>query len=56
MEKYDKEFLEYMENKYKITLAKATSGSEMEIMRFAVAWDIWKQARKIYSHSTNSHK
>ena len=39
-----------MEKKYGITLEKATSGKEMEIIRFALAWDIWKQARKIYQH------
>ena len=47
MEKYDKEFLEYMESKYKITLEKATNGSEMEIIRFAPAWDVWKQSKKV---------
>jgi hypothetical protein len=47
MEKYDKEFLEYMEGKYKITLEKATNGSEMEIIRFALAWDVWKQSKKV---------
>ncbi len=46
VEYYDKEFLDYMERKYKITLEKATEGSEMEIIRFAVAWDVWKEARK----------
>jgi hypothetical protein len=56
MEKYDKEFLDYMKNKYKITLEKATSGSEMEIVRFAIAWDVWKQAKKIYSHLETSRK
>lgn len=52
MKKYDKEFLDYMKNKYKITLKKATNGSEMEIIRFAIAWDVWKQAKKVYSHSS----
>ncbi|MCL4388055.1 hypothetical protein M1567_02795 [Candidatus Marsarchaeota archaeon] len=47
MEKYDKEFLDYMEKKYEITLEKATNGSEMEIIRFAVAWDVWKQSKKV---------
>ena len=51
MEKYDKEFLDYMAKKYRITLEKATTGNEMDIIRFAVAWDIWKQAKKIYSSS-----
>jgi hypothetical protein len=51
MGKYDKEFLDYMKNKYKITLERATNGSEREIIRFAIAWDIWKQAKKIYSQS-----
>jgi hypothetical protein len=48
MKNYDKEFLNYMEKKYRITLEKATNGSEMEIVRFAVAWDVWKQAKKTY--------
>ncbi len=48
MKKYDKEFLDYMEKKYKINLEKATKGSEMEIIRFAIAWDVWKQAKKTY--------
>ncbi|OJI07933.1 MAG: hypothetical protein BK997_01380 [Candidatus Micrarchaeum sp. ARMAN-1] len=46
-EKYDKEFLDYMEKKYGITLEKATNGSEMEIIRFAVAWDVLKQSKKV---------
>ena len=54
MEKYDKEFLEYMERKYKITLEKATNGGEMEIIRFAVAWDVWKQAKKLYQEKKAS--
>lgn len=48
MEKYDKEFLKYMKKKYKITPAKATSGREVEVITFAVAWNVWKQAKKIY--------
>lgn len=48
MVKYDKAFLDYMESKYNVTLEKATTGNEMEIIRFAVAWDVWKQAKKIY--------
>lgn len=48
MQKYDREFLDYMEKKYKITLENATSGSEKEIITFAVAWDIWKRAKKFY--------
>ncbi len=51
MENYDKEFLDYMEKEYKITLAKATSGREVEITTFAIAWNVWKQAKKVYSHS-----
>ncbi len=51
MENYDKEFLGYMQKKYKITLEKATNGSEREIITFAVAWDIWKQAKKVYKLS-----
>ncbi|MCL4371827.1 hypothetical protein M1373_00715 [Candidatus Marsarchaeota archaeon] len=47
MQEYDKEFLDYMEKKYKITLEKATKGSEMDIIRFAIAWDVWKQANKV---------
>ncbi len=49
MADYDKEFLDYMERKYKINLEKATHGSEREIITFAVAWDVWKQAKKTYS-------
>jgi hypothetical protein len=49
MEKYDKEFLDYMEDKYNITLEKAKTGREVEIVTFAVAWNVWKQAKKIYS-------
>jgi hypothetical protein len=48
MEKYDKEFLDYMEKKYNTTLEKATTGSEIEIIRFAAACDVWKQAKKTY--------
>ncbi|HUY70360.1 MAG TPA: hypothetical protein VMV00_02215 [Candidatus Baltobacteraceae bacterium] len=48
MEKYDKEFLDYMATKYKITLENATNGSEREIITFSVAWDMWKQAKKVY--------
>lgn len=49
--KYDKEFLDYMKSKYGITLERATKGSEREIITFAVAWDIWQQAKKTYSQS-----
>ncbi|MDE1851294.1 MAG: hypothetical protein KGH69_01220 [Candidatus Micrarchaeota archaeon] len=48
MEEYDKEFLEYMEKKYKITPKKATTGREIKIITFAVAWNVWKQAKKVY--------
>lgn len=48
MEQYDKEFLEYMKNKYKLTLDKATNGTEQQIITFAVAWNIWKQAKNLY--------
>ena len=48
MERYDKEFLDYMKNRYKITLEKAKSGREVEIITFAVAWNVWKQARRVY--------
>lgn len=40
----------------KITLAEATNGSEMEIVRFAIAWDVWKQAKRVFSHSAASFK
>ncbi|MDE1865822.1 MAG: hypothetical protein KGH94_04270 [Candidatus Micrarchaeota archaeon] len=56
MEKYDKEFLDYMQKKYKINLDNATKGREMEIIRFAIAWDIWKQAKKVYSPSSAPSK
>ncbi len=49
MGKYDKEFLDYMEKRYGITLAKATKGREVEIITFAIAWNVWKQSKKIYS-------
>ena len=51
MEKYDKEFLDYVKTKYRITLDEATNGSERERITFAVAWDIWKQAKRVYSQS-----
>jgi hypothetical protein len=50
MAEYDKEFLDYMQSKYNITLESATHGSEKEIITFAVAWDVWKKARDVYSH------
>ncbi|MDE1857261.1 MAG: hemerythrin domain-containing protein [Candidatus Micrarchaeota archaeon] len=49
MEDYDREFLDYMRTKYKITLGGATNGQESQIITFAVAWDVWKQAKKVYS-------
>ena len=45
MEQYDKEFLKHMKTKYKLTLDNATNGTEPQIIEFAVAWDIWKQAK-----------
>ncbi len=48
MEQYDKEFLEYMKTKYKLTLDEATKGAEPQIIEFAIAWDIWKQAKYTY--------
>ena len=48
MENYDKEFLDYMKTKYKLTLDEATNGTEPQIIKFAVAWDVWKQAKKVY--------
>ncbi|MDE1871355.1 MAG: hypothetical protein KGI06_03885 [Candidatus Micrarchaeota archaeon] len=56
MEKYDKEFLDYMEKKYRITLEKATRGREVEIITFAVAWNVWKQAKKLYLGSPSKRK
>ena len=50
MEQYDKEFLEYMKTKYKLTLDEATKGTEPQIIKFAVAWDVWKQAKSTYSN------
>lgn len=49
MTEYDKEFLDYMKSRYHITLENATNGSEREIITFNIAWDIWKQAKSIYS-------
>lgn len=49
MTEYDKEFLDYMKSKYNITVENATKGSEREIITFAVAWDVWKHAKQIYS-------
>lgn len=51
MENYDKEFLAYMKTKYKITLEEATSGQESQIINFAIAWNVWKQAKMIYSQN-----
>ncbi|MEM4064192.1 MAG: hypothetical protein QXR16_01845 [Candidatus Micrarchaeaceae archaeon] len=50
MVEYDKEFLDYMRSKYKITIEGATHGTEREIITFAVAWDVWKQAKKVYAN------
>jgi|GEM_PF-2162460 len=49
MVEYDKEFLDYMKDKYHITLDEATNGTEMQRIRFAVAWDIWKHAKKVFA-------
>ena len=49
MEQYDKEFLEYMKTKYKLTLYEATKGTEPQIIKFAIAWDVWRQAKNVYS-------
>ncbi|MEM3178144.1 MAG: hypothetical protein QXT36_03100 [Candidatus Micrarchaeaceae archaeon] len=37
MVEYNKEFLDYMRSKYKITIEGATHGTEREIITFAVA-------------------
>jgi hypothetical protein len=50
MGSYDKEFLDYMKAKYKITPESAKNGREVQIVTFAVAWNVWKQAKKVYSH------
>ncbi len=55
MESYDKEFLKYMKDKYKITAENATNGSEREIITFAIAWDVWKQAKRVFADKTASH-
>ena len=49
MVEYDREFLDYMKSKYHITLENAANGSEKEIITFAVAWDVWKEAKRVYS-------
>ena len=54
MKDYDKEFLDYMKKKYKITLENETNGTEREIITFAIAWDIWKQAKKTYLHDKSA--
>jgi hemerythrin superfamily protein len=38
-----------MKTKYKLTLDDATNGTEPQIIKFAVAWSVWKQAKSIYS-------
>jgi len=48
MEQYDKEFLDYMKTKYKLTLDEATNGTEQQIIKFAVAWNVWKQAKNTF--------
>ncbi|ASI13823.1 hypothetical protein Mia14_0510 [Candidatus Mancarchaeum acidiphilum] len=49
MGEYDKEFLDYMKEKYGITIEDAAKGPESKIITFAVAWDVWKHAKSIYS-------
>jgi hypothetical protein len=49
MVEYVREFLDYMKSKYHITLKNATNGSEKGIITFAVAWDVWKEAKRVYS-------
>ena len=56
MEDYDKEFLDFMKNKYKITLENATKGTEREIITFAVAWNVWKQAKKVYARDAPTNR
>ena len=51
MVKYDKEFLDYMKEKYHITLYEATNGTEMQRIRFAIAWYIWKRAKKVFTEN-----
>jgi hypothetical protein len=53
MVNYDKEFLDYMQRKYRMDLEKATSGTEREIITFAVAWDVWKEAKRIFSNKNS---
>ncbi|MDE1833302.1 MAG: hemerythrin domain-containing protein [Candidatus Micrarchaeota archaeon] len=52
MENYDKEFLDFMKAKYRITLDDATDGQESQIITFAVAWNVWKHAKRIYSQNS----
>ncbi len=49
MENYDREFLDYMKTKYRLTLEEATSGTEAQIIKFAIAWNVWKRAKEVYS-------
>jgi len=37
-----------MKSQYHITLENATNGTEREIITFAVAWDVWKEAKRVY--------
>ena len=53
MADYDKEFLDYMQRKYHIDLEKATNGTEKEIITFAVAWDVWKEAKRVLSNKNS---
>lgn len=46
MEKYDKAFLDFMKTKYRIT--PTNQEREVQIITFAVAWNVWKQAKKVY--------
>ncbi|MGI0100624.1 MAG: hemerythrin domain-containing protein [Candidatus Micrarchaeaceae archaeon] len=51
MENYDEEFLGFMKTKYGLTLEEATNGQEPQIIKFAIAWNVWKQAKKVYSQN-----
>ncbi|MEM3215743.1 MAG: hypothetical protein QW091_02855 [Candidatus Micrarchaeaceae archaeon] len=56
MQNYDPEFLDYVQKKYHIDIDKATNGTERERITFAIAWNIWQQAKKVYSKKANSKK
>ncbi len=46
---YDKEFIDFMKEKYDITPKEGRSGREAQIITFAVAWNVWKEAKRVYS-------